>query len=166
MKGKSLSRIWLLATSWTAAYQGPPSMGFSRQECWKMTLLTKGNLCLAWEKHYFSSLIIPKVSSLIFWQSFQMETLSYAHSNDYLKSGLPMWLSGKESTCQCRRPGFNPWGGKIPWRRKWQPTLVFLPGESHGRGSLADSSPWDPNEPDTTEWLNNNDVNTHSLVYT
>ena len=31
---------------------------------------------------------------------------------------------------QCRRPGFNPWVGKIPWRRAWQPTLVFLPGES------------------------------------
>ena len=30
---------------------------------------------------------------------------------------------------QCRRPGFDPWGGKIPWRRKWQPTPVFLPGE-------------------------------------
>ena len=44
--------------------------------------------------------------------------------------GLPRWLSGKESTCQCRRPGFDPWVGKIPWRRKWQPTPVFLPGES------------------------------------
>ena len=33
---------------------------------------------------------------------------------------------GKESTCQCRRRGFNPWVGKMPWRRKWQPTLVFL----------------------------------------
>ena len=42
------------------------------------------------------------------------------------------WLSGKESACQCRRRGFNFWSGKIPWRRKQQPTLVFLPGESHG----------------------------------
>ena len=40
------------------------------------------------------------------------------------------WLSGKESACQCRRHRFNPWVGKIPWRRKWQPTPVFLPGES------------------------------------
>ena len=38
--------------------------------------------------------------------------------------------SDKESTCQCRRRGFNPWVGKIPWRRAWQPTPVFLPGES------------------------------------
>ena len=36
---------------------------------------------------------------------------------------------------QCGRPGFDPWVGKIPWRRKWQPTPVFLPGTSHGRGA-------------------------------
>ena len=44
-----------------------------------------------------------------------------------------MWLSGKESACQCRRHrrhGFNPWVGKIPWRRKWQFTPVFLLGEA------------------------------------
>ena len=43
--------------------------------------------------------------------------------------GLPWWLSGKESACQCRRcrrHGFDPWVEKIPWRRKWQPTPVFL----------------------------------------
>ena len=53
-----------------------------------------------------------------------------------------MWLSDKESACQCRRWGFSPWIGKIPWRRKWQPTPVFLPGESHGQRSLAGYSPW------------------------
>ena len=37
---------------------------------------------------------------------------------------------------QCGRPGFDPWVGKIPWRRKWQPTPVFLRGESHGQRSL------------------------------
>ena len=47
-------------------------------------------------------------------------------------NGLPWWLSGKESACQCRRCGFNPWVRKIPWRRKGQPTPVFLPGKSHG----------------------------------
>ena len=55
--------------------------------------------------------------------------------------GLPWWLSGKEPTCQCRRPGFNPWAWKIPWRREWQPAPVFLPGKSHGRKSLAGCSP-------------------------
>ena len=55
---------------------------------------------------------------------------------------LHRWLSVKESSWQCRRSGFNPWVGKIPWRRKWQPTPVFLPGESHGQRSLAGYSPW------------------------
>ena len=50
----------------------------------------------------------------------------------YVLFVLPRWFSGKESTCQCRRSGFNPWVRKIPWRRKWQPTPVFLPEKSHG----------------------------------
>ena len=57
-------------------------------------------------------------------------------------SNVPRCLSGKEPTCQCRRCGFNPWIGKIPWKRKWQPTPVFLPGKSYGQRSLAGSSPW------------------------
>ena len=52
------------------------------------------------------------------------------------------WCRGQESACQCKRPRFDPWVRKIPWRRKWQPTPVFLPGESHGQRSLAGSSPW------------------------
>ena len=50
------------------------------------------------------------------------------------------FLSGsvvRESACQCRRPGFDPWVGKIPWRRKWKPTPVFLPGEFHGQRNLV-----------------------------
>ena len=43
---------------------------------------------------------------------------------------------------QYRRSRFNPWIGKIPWRRKWQPTPLFLPGKSHGQRSLAGYSPW------------------------
>ena len=55
-----------------------------------------------------------------------------------LLSGFPGDASGKESACQCRRHkrhGFDPWVGKIPWRRAWQPTPVFLPGESPDRGA-------------------------------
>ena len=58
-------------------------------------------------------------------------------------AGLPWWLSGKESTCQCRRHVLDPWVGRIPWRRKWLPTPVFLPGKSHGQRSLAGYSPQD-----------------------
>ena len=52
-----------------------------------------------------------------------------------------------------RRPGFNPWVGRISWRRKWQPTPLFLPGESHGQRSLVGYSPWGHKELDTTERL-------------
>ena len=55
---------------------------------------------------------------------------------------LNWWLGGKVSTCQCRRHGCNLWVRKIPWRRKWQFSLVFLPGKSYGQKSLAYCSPW------------------------
>ena len=54
---------------------------------------------------------------------------------------------------QCGRPRFDPWVGKIPWRRKWQPTPVFLPGEFHGQKSLVGYNPWGCKELDTTEGL-------------
>ena len=47
---------------------------------------------------------------------------------------------------------FDPWVGKIPWRRRWQPTPIFLPGESHGQRSLASYSPWGSKELDTSEY--------------
>ena len=54
-----------------------------------------------------------------------------------IKRGLPWWLSGEQPNCQCRRHVFDPWVGKIPWRRKWQPSPAFLPGKSHGQRSLV-----------------------------
>ena len=68
-------------------------------------------------------------------------------------AGLPRWLSDKESACQGRKRGFDPWVGKIPWRRAWQPTPVFLPGKSHRQRSLVGYSPWGCRESDTTEQL-------------
>ena len=70
-----------------------------------------------------------------------------------VKQGLPWWLRGQSVCLQCRRPTFDPWVGKIPWRRKWQPTPVFLPGEVHGQRSLVGHSPWGHKELDSTEWL-------------
>ena len=66
-------------------------------------------------------------------------------------------VSGKEPTCQCRRHkrcGFDPWVGKIRWRRKWQPTPVFLPGKFHGQRKLVGYNPWGHKESDMTERLN------------
>ena len=70
--------------------------------------------------------------------------------------GFAGGASGKESVCQCRRCRrceFDPWVRKIPWRRKWQPTPVFLPGESHGQRSLVGYGLWGGKELDTTERL-------------
>ena len=79
----------------------------------------------------------------------------------YKDKGLPSWCSGKETTCQCRRckrPGFDPWVRKMPWRRRWQPTPVFLPG------SPTSDSPWGLKELDATEQLiAHTDTHTHRI---
>ena len=64
--------------------------------------------------------------------------------------------SGKESACQCvrcKRRRFDPWVGKIPWSRKWQPTAVFLPEKSRGQRSLMGYSPWGRKELDMNEYV-------------
>ena len=68
----------------------------------------------------------------------------------HMLSGLPRWQRGKKPTCQCR---FDPWVGKIPWRRKWQLTPVFLLGKSHRQRRLAGYSPWGCKESNTAERL-------------
>ena len=83
------------------------------------------------------------VTYIISWTfGFRMESVS---------DGPPRWCNGKESTCQCRRfkrYRFDSWVRKIPerrempWRRKWQPTLVFLPGKTHGQRRWVGYSPW------------------------
>ena len=59
---------------------------------------------------------------------------------------------GKESTCNTGDL-FDPWVRKIPWRREWLPTPVFMPGKSHGQRSLAGYRPWGHKELDMTEQL-------------
>ena len=82
-----------------------------------------------------------------------------------LGTSFPGSSDGKESACQCRRPSFNPWVRKDPWGREWQPTPVFLPGESHGQRSLAGYSPWGCTELDTTEQLNRHHQRCHTLIF-
>ena len=72
--------------------------------------------------NHFESTVKPVALLFILWFILCIRIL-----------GILWWLSGKESTCQCRRCRFNPWVRMIPWRRKWQPTAVSLPGKSHGR---------------------------------
>ena len=67
---------------------------------------------------------------------------------------LGVGFPGGSGIClQCRGPRFNLWVGKIPWRREWLPTQVFLPGEFHGQRSVAGYSPWGCKELRTAEWL-------------
>ena len=72
--------------------------------------------------------------------------------------GIPGGSDDKESVCNTG-DGFDPWVGKIPWRREWLYTPVFLPGESQGRRSLAGYSSWRHKELDMTDQL------THSLFH-
>ena len=79
-----------------------------------------------------------------------------------ISGGFPKWCSSKESACQCRRLRrcrFKPWVGNIPCSGKWQPTPVFLPGESHGQRNLVGYSPRGRTESDTTEQLSRRTIN-------
>ena len=80
----------------------------------------------------------------------------------------PGGTSGKESACQgrrCKGYGLDPWVGKITWRRKWQPTPVFFPGQSHGQRSLVGYGSWGHKESDTTEHMCTH-THTHTRVLT
>ena len=76
-----------------------------------------------------------------------------------LSGGLPWELRLERICLQDRRPGFDPWVGKIPWRRKSQPTPVFLPGTSHGQRSLVGYSPGGCKQSDMAQWLNTTTTN-------
>ena len=78
-------------------------------------------------------------SSFFFWRRWGGERWTEWGFSCF--KGLPRCLTGKESAYQCRRHVLDPWVGKISWRRAWQPTPIFLPGESHGQRSLAGYSP-------------------------
>ena len=100
-------------------------------------------------KHSFSSLSHLSLPTLIF--KLKPGNLLFL---TYPLHRLPRWHSGKESACQCKRcrkPGFDTWVRKIPWRRKWHPTSVFFPGKSHGQRSLVGYSPWGRKKLDMTE---------------
>ena len=79
------------------------------------------------------------------------------HREKRVTCGLSVWASlvaqMVKNLLQCGRLGFSPWVGKIPRRRKWQPSPILLPGESHGQRSLMGYSPWGLKELDTTEQL-------------
>ena len=65
---------------------------------------------------------------------------------------LTWWFRWQRFCLLCRRPRFSLWVRKTLWRREWQPTPLFLPGEFHGQRSLAGYSSWGRRELDTTGW--------------
>ena len=113
-------------------------------------LSQSGPLCLQIYS-VFSPIIFPQIqlkNYTIFLRqkyldSMNLNLISFYHINTFLNTSeeLSRWPSGKESSCQCRRYRFNPWVRKVPWRRKWQTTPVFLHGKSHGQRSLEGYSP-------------------------
>ena len=117
-----LSSVRLFETPWSVAYEVPPSMDFSSQEYW-------------------SGSPFPSLGGL---PNPGIEPGSPALRADALPPEplgnplwLPRWLSWYRICLQCGRPGFDPWVGKIPWRRKWRPTPVLLPGKFPGQRSLT-----------------------------
>ena len=86
-----------------------------------------------------NTLFLHKRRKIILYDQNVWKEVCIVLSKESLRrpSGLSWWLSGKESACHCRKHKFDSWVRKIPWRRKWQPTPVFLPGKSHGQRSLV-----------------------------
>ena len=91
----------------------------------------------------------------------QTRLSNFIYSLKYMQ-GLPWCLRQWRIHLQCRRPRRGPWGGKIPWRRAWQLTPVFLPGERHGEESPAGPSSWGHTELDVTGQLS---TTRHTYVY-
>ena len=97
----------------------------------------------------------PPESSVheIFWaRILEWVAISYSRGTSQPKDGTCV----SYISCQfrrCRRHGFDPWVGKFPWSRKWQPIPVFLPGKFHEQRSLAGYSPWSHKELDTADRL-------------
>ena len=126
---------------------------------------------------------------IINYLSFLIKILYIKHSRSFLFKPFnpsctpryevycfPGGSAGKEICLQCRRSKFDPWLGKIPWRREWLPTPVFLLGEFYGQRSLAGYRPWGHEESGLTEatkhmkytkclvWLGFRCIHTHTKV--
>ena len=162
MKRKSLSHVRLFPTPWTAAYQASPPMGFSRKEDWSgvpspsyclvVTIITRHHLSyevLSKSNHHLKSELInfPPVllecfmathSSTLAWKIHWMEEPGRLQSMGSLGVGHD-WVTSRSLFLF------------MHWRRKWQPTPVFLPGESQRRGSPVGCHLWGRTESDTTE---------------
>ena len=142
-----LSCVGLFAAPWTIAHQIPLSMEFSRQEGYWSGLPFPPPGDLPNPGIEPASLTSPALAGGFF------TTASPENSYFWVYYGLPWWLEWWRICLQYRRPGFDPWVRKIPWRREWQPIPVFLLGEFHGQRNLVSYNPQGGKELDTTDRL-------------
>ena len=135
----------LVVRFFTPKPPGTPSANHSCQKTPKEHILICASFCPFKECLSLVSLFIYNFILL-----FRLLSLSFVFP---LSSCLPWWLRWVSVCLQCGRPRFNPWVRKIPWRRKWHPIPVLLPGKSHGRRSLVGCNPWGHYKSDMTERL-------------
>ena len=136
-------------------------------QCWEHKaahdMLGRGNQSSMFHT-FFDSALLPSS-----WEVFCLYLFKCCKSLDIYQDKIILYKdtctsvflasSGFSWIClQCGRPGFDPWVGKIPWRRGWQPTPIFLPiifhrDNPHGQRCLAGYKPWGRKESDMTEQL-------------
>ena len=92
-----------------------------------------------WGRRRITLHINPSLPTAHLWAYTWISDLDLEMSLKY-HTRLPWWLRWWSICLQSRRPGFDPWVGNIPWRRKWQPTPVLLPRKSYGRRSLVQAT--------------------------
>ena len=100
--------------------------------CYRIKEEMYGEVCPRWLQQKWTIILIAS-------DSFREGLFVCVCVSLLILNWLPQWLRWSRIHLQCRRPGFNSWAGKNPWRRAWQPTPVFLPGEStwtEGPGGL------------------------------
>ena len=137
---QSLSHVWLFAIPWTVAHQTSLSLTISQSLLKFMfieSVMPSNHLILC-----HPLLLQPSISPNIRVLSNKLVLLIRWPKYWSFSLVAQRIFGGKESTCQCKRPRYDPSVGKISWRRKRQSTPVFLPGKSHGQGSLGGYSPW------------------------
>ena len=105
-----------------------------------------------WQRmRWFDGITASMLLSMVCKESDVTEQLSWTEYKGFITVNLVAQLV--KNTMQCRRLCFDPWVGKIPCRREWLLTPVFLPGKFYGQRSLVGYSPWGFEELDRTEWL-------------